>query len=455
VPFRGADGEKGNTRMTLRFRARPGRRLAIAIASAVFALSVVAASGAFAADTSAPPSVSDIIQQLTNAPVQEAACTAVCHDNIAATKNYASEIKFSHGNHILIQCSGCHARFPHRKTGTEKPTMKSCFNCHGVRHGPRGILAKDACTACHNTPRWRLRPAFHGNTWAFKPHVQPAYDELNTKCMMCHKTKDCTDCHDKKAIVWQPKAGWDYDPGQTDGVASGCLACHGDATLLKAAGNGTRSFQVTGIEDSAHRGVTCQQCHPDYRYNDKVSATKMWSINAGLACATCHQTAKKAKDREPVNLYEMSVHAKKIREGDYESATCGSCHGGHFIYRLDTADAKSRMHASAYRTCARCHAEAYGTYDDYYHGQPYKNGAADSPACWQCHEAHDVLPQADQASSVSDKNISATCGQKGCHTGSSQKFGTDASQLIHRKAQAQKDNPLMQLIARAKGMIGL
>ncbi len=37
------------------------------------------------------------------------------------TKNYANEIKFSHGNHILMQCSDCHPRFPHRQSGTEKP----------------------------------------------------------------------------------------------------------------------------------------------------------------------------------------------------------------------------------------------------------------------------------------------------------------------------------------------
>ena len=455
MPITGADGEKGKSRMSLRFRARRGRRFAIAIATAAFAMSIMAASAAFAVDISAQVSVTDIIQQLANAPVFEGECTAVCHGNIAATKNYASEIKFSHGNHILIQCSGCHARFPHRQSGTEKPTMKGCFNCHGVRHGPRGLLAKSNCDACHTTPRWQLRPAFHGNDWAAKPHVQPAYDSLNTKCMMCHTAKDCTTCHDKKGIVWQPKSGWDYDPGETSGTQSGCLACHGDATLLKASDGGTRSFQVTGIEDSAHRGVTCQQCHQDYRYDDKAAPTKLWSVNAGLACATCHQNAKLAEDRDPVKLYEASVHAKKIREGNYESATCGSCHGGHFIYLLDTPEAKARMHASAYRVCARCHAAAYGTYNDYYHGRAYKNGAGDAPACWQCHESHDILPKADQASSVSDKNISATCGQAGCHKGSSQQFGTDAAQLIHRKAQVQKDNPLIQMITRVKGMIGL
>ena len=241
--------------MSLRFTARHSRLLAIAIASAAFAMSALFASGAFAADATPQMSVTDIIQQLANAPVYEGECTAVCHDNISATKNYASEIKFTHGNHILIQCSGCHPRFPHRKSGTEKPTMKGCFNCHGVRHGPRGILAKDTCEACHNTPRWQLRPSFHGSDWAQKPHVQPAYDYMNKKCAMCHKSKDCTTCHDQKGIVWQPKAGWDYDPGETDGVMSGCLACHGDSTLLKTTGAGTRSFQVSGVEDSAHRGL--------------------------------------------------------------------------------------------------------------------------------------------------------------------------------------------------------
>ena len=445
--------------MALRFRARPGRLLAFVFAASVLCTALAAGSTAFALEQSdlneidlaaQTTPVSQLFQQLANSQVDGAACTALCHGNIAITKNYSSSIKFSHGNHIIIQCNGCHPRFPHRKTGTERPTMKGCFDCHGLRHGALGIIAKDDCNACHVTAEWRLRPAFHKADWAEKPHVKPAYDELNTKCMMCHDTADCTSCHEKLNIDWSPKTGWDYDAGD------GCQSCHGSSSLLKQSGGATKSFQVAGIEDSVHRDITCQQCHPDFRYDDKPGATQLWNVNAGIACGTCHQTLKEPYLKDPVALYDKSTHAKKILDGDYDSATCGSCHGGHFIYSTQNEAGALRMHGSSYRTCARCkqHGDEYVTYNDYYHGSAYKNGAPDAPACWQCHESHAVMPSNDPSSSVSAQNVSSTCGQEGCHKGSNETFGTEAAELIHKQGEAKEENVLLQLIARIRGQGG-
>ncbi len=153
-----SQGEKGLHSMSQQKRART-RRLTIALTAVAFAASLAVASAAFAADQDPQQTPTDVLPQLANSPVYEGECTALCHANIANTKNYANEIIFSHGNHILMQCSDCHPRFPHRQSGTEKPTMKGCFNCHGLRHGPRGIIAKGECEACHLTPSWQLRPA--------------------------------------------------------------------------------------------------------------------------------------------------------------------------------------------------------------------------------------------------------------------------------------------------------
>jgi hypothetical protein len=302
-----------------------------------------------------------------------------------------------------------------------------------------GTIAKGECPACHVTPRWQMSCPYAKTTadWAGKGHVTLGETKLNTDCMRCHTEPNCTTCHDNKGVVWTPTTGWDYDSG------NGCQSCHGSSNLLKQTNGMAKSFQVTGLEESAHRDITCQQCHPDYRYDDKPAATKLWNVNAGIQCGVCHQNAKDEKNRAPVALYEKSIHAEKIREGDYKSATCGSCHGGHFIYRLDTAEAKARMHGSALRVCARCHPVQYASYNDYYHGKAYKEGALDSPACWQCHKSHDILPAADPQSSVSAKNVGATCGQEGCHKGSNEQFGADAGSLIHRKTEAQKTNPIV------------
>ena len=385
--------------MSRQKRART-HRLTIVLAAVAFAASLVVASAAFAADPAPAQTPTDVLTQLANSPVYEGECTALCHANIANTKNYANEIIFSHGNHILMQCSDCHQRFPHRPSGTERPTMKGCWNCHGLRHGPRGVLAKGECEACHITPSGSFVRHSTPPTGRLTAPCQARGGASQHQCMMCHKAADCVTCHDQKGIKWQPKNGWDYDPSLSDGSSrSGCLTCHGNATLLKSLGGGNKSFQVTGVEDSAHRDITCQQCHPDYRYDDKPAATKLWNVNAGIQCGTCHQDAKKESDRAPVALYNKSIHAEQINAGNYDSATCASCHGGHFIQRLDSAEASAAMHASAYRTCARCkqHGTAYETYNDYYHGRAYKKGAADAPACWQCHESHDILPKNDPA----------------------------------------------------------
>jgi len=401
---------------------------------------------ALAAELKAPLDAAETVElldQLGSSQVDEAVCTGLCHGNIAVTKNYAAEIKFTHGNHIIIQCSACHTKFPHQQSGTSRPTMKGCFDCHGLRHGSMGSLAKGECEACHVTPRWQMScpSAKDIPDWVGKGHVATGNTDLNTECMRCHTQNDCTTCHENKGVVWTPKTNWDYDSGD------GCQSCHGSSNLLKQDNGMSKSFQVSGLDESAHSDITCQQCHSDYRYDDKPSPTKLWNINAGIACGTCHQNAEKEDDRAPVAAYQNSIHAEKIREGDYKSATCGSCHGGHFIYRLDTEEAKARMHQSALRVCARCHVEQYASYNDYYHGAAYKEGAPDSPACWQCHKAHDVLPSSDPDSAVSDKNVGTTCAQPGCHKGSNEQFGAEAGSLIHRKDEVEKANPIVGFFA--------
>lgn len=432
--------------MAIRFRARPGRLLVLALTTAAFVVAFGAGIASAADAPEDPVTIEQVFEQLQNTPVYKEACTTTCHGNIAKTQNYSSAINFQHGYHQLVPCASCHSRFPHRPEATiERPTMQGCFDCHGVRHGPMGIIATDECEKCHVTPVERLRPAFHTYDWAGKPHVKPSEEEFNTKCSMCHEPDSCTDCHDNEGINWAPEAGWDYDS------VDGCQACHGSATLAKAAQGGTKSFTVTGVQESAHSEVTCQQCHIDYRYDDKPMPSELWTINVGTACADCHAKSDDKESVKAVEEYQKSVHATQLAEGNYDSATCSSCHGGHFIYRLDTDNAKARMHGSAYRVCARCHDDEYGTYDDYYHGAAYKAGAPDAPSCWDCHGDHLVLPKEDPDSMVSAENVADTCGTKGCHKGTSEEFGVQAAELIHEKVKAEEENPLLRLISTIRG----
>ncbi len=374
----------------------------------------------------------------TEAEVFEESCTP-CHASIADSKS--SEIIFKHAFHLLISCSSCHTKFPHRPEGTAKPDMKKCFECHGLQHGPQGLLAEGECEACHRTPKERLRPSFHVWDWKEKPHVEPSKAEMQTKCMMCHTGKFCDDCHAKEYVDWKPDKPYKFD------TQSGCLACHANPALQKTSSTGLKSFQVTGVDRSAHADLTCQQCHADFKYEQGANRTNLWTVNAAYACAECHEHKEAAAE------YYGSVHGKELRKGNMKSATCSSCHQGHNIQRLDTDAAKLEIHNAAERVCARCHMEQWESYDDYYHGAAYKKGVIDAPSCWDCHGYHNVLPSSDPSSTVAPANVAATCGLEGCHAGSTESFAEVAQSLIHQKVDAASNNPLARIVAKIKSWL--
>lgn len=425
------------------------------------AVTLATAMPAYAADQSGSTySVTDILSQLgqlQSMPVEEDVC-AKCHPSYDPAASFAADIKFSHGYHVKMQCADCHTKFPHQTTGLQRPTMKICMNCHGVYHGPQGIIAKANCDACHYTPKAQLScPYSKIPNWAGDGHDAKGKTDTTKDCMMCHKQSDCDTCHQRKkvATTFTPKDGWAYDPGEAD-AKSGCYACHGNSTLMAPVAGKNQSFQITGVRNSVHYQITCQQCHPDFRYDATPGVTKIWNVNAGIQCGVCHQTLTDKKLSQPVADYAKSTHAKKINSGDYTAATCASCHyRPHDIESLDTEAAKAKMHADADNVCARCHRDKYDSFNDYYHGQPYKNGAPDAPACWQCHGSHLSLAHQDASSTVNPKNLGQTCGQAGCHKGSTEQFASQAAQLIHRKGEVQQGNPLVQTIANIKGRLGL
>ena len=387
-----------------------------------------------------------------NAGVFEENCQGTCHGTIWGATKMAAEINFSHGYHAVYQCSACHGTtFVHSRNGTIKPTMKLCWSCHGLWHGPQGEMATGKCEACHKTPRSQMRPVSHTPGWAGKPHVVPGKDQLQSRCMMCHTQAQCETCHRAKGINWQPDGPWAYNSGD------GCLQCHGLSTLRKTVGYVQagvtapveKSFQITGLEFSAHRNLTCGQCHPDFTYSkvQAVQQTNLWSWNAALACQNCH-------DHDKVTaVYIKSVHGQAQLKGNLNTATCASCHGSHNIAPLKSPLAKAQLHASADQVCARsgCHEAEWASYDDYYHGAAYKKGATDSPACWQCHGAHNIQKVKSPDSMVSAENLGKTCGA--CHKGSDAAFGAQAALLIHQKKTIYNDNMVVRAIAWIQSLL--
>jgi len=373
----------------------------------------------------------DVLRIDLAAPVFKSTCV-YCHPVIAETRD--PDIRFSHGFHIWAPCSSCHEEFPHGPEGTISPGMDVCWYCHGLRHGPHGLIAVDECEKCHLVDLARLRPESHIRGWEGEPHVEPANQRLRTECAMCHELGQCDDCHLAEGVRWRPPVPFTYDPGNA------CLACHGAPDLAKLTEEGLKSYYVTGIDVSAHRDVTCTECHMDFRYDDEPPETPLWQVNAGLGCMECHE----GTHPDLVEDYSASIHGELILQDDYSSATCASCHGGHDIARLDTEKAKRELHFSGEEMCADCHPVEWDSYDDYYHGRAYKRGAPDAPSCWRCHGSHEILPLADPDNLMYPVNAIETCSGEGCHYGVDESFIEASYDLIHGSSEVAAENPVIK-----------
>lgn len=375
-----------------------------------------------------------------------------CHANVDRVDGHPKYI-FTHGNHITYQCSACHPQFPHRPEGTDTPVMKECWNCHGLQHGPQGVLASGKCVDCHGDKLVDLRPASHTFDWAKKPHVIPANERLTTECSMCHSKSDCDKCHVAENVAWAMPEPMIYDAG------NGCMACHGSPNLIKNSAAGIVSYQVTGIESSAHRELTCGQCHTDFAYAKTNNPSNVWYINAGLSCAGagCHDEDDPTTpaNENAATAWKFSVHGAAITAGDLKSATCGSCHGGHDIALLDTESAKLDLHLAGEEMCADCHQDYWDNYNDAYHGAAYKRKAADAPACWDCHPAHAMLTSDDPKSTTNAANLATTCsGPEGCHlqhVKTSETFVKNTSAIIHQQESVRDENLATKLLRLLPG----
>jgi len=210
-----------------------------------------------------------------------------------------------------------------------------------------------------------------------------------------------------------------------------CLACHGDATLSKEVNGKPFSLFVNPdkFKDSIHGGMfACVDCHTD------LKSAPHDGTPAKVSCATCHADQQAAYDR--------SFHAKAIKDGDGQAATCTDCHGSpHEL--LPASDPKSRVnHANIPATCGTCHgqkfvmeasghsAQPFVSYEESVHGKAVAAGSDKAAVCTDCHGSHEILAASDPKSSIFKFNVPLTCAK--CH----EAVKTEFMQSIHGQAVA-------------------
>ena len=210
-----------------------------------------------------------------------------------------------------------------------------------------------------------------------------------------------------------------------------CLACHGDSTMATEVNGKQVSLYVNAdaFKNSIHGTMfTCVDCHSDVKTSPhETTPTK-------VSCAQCHADQQAAYDR--------SYHAKAIKAGDGQAATCTNCHGSpHEL--LPASDPRSRVnHANIPATCGGCHgqkfvmaasghsAQVFVSYQESVHGKAVAAGSEKAAVCTDCHGSHEILAASDAKSQIFKFNVPATCAK--CHNNVEEQF----AQSIHGQAIA-------------------
>jgi len=210
-----------------------------------------------------------------------------------------------------------------------------------------------------------------------------------------------------------------------------CLVCHGDSTMAADVNGKQISLFVNpdAFKNSIHGTLfTCVDCHSD------VKSSPHEVRPSRISCAQCHTDQQAA--------YERSYHAKAIKAGDGQAATCVDCHGSpHEL--LPAADPKSRVnHANIPATCGTCHGQKFVmaasghssqpflSYQESVHGKAVAAGSDKAAVCTDCHGSHEILSASDSKSSIFKFNVPATCAK--CHSDIEHEF----TQSIHGQAIA-------------------
>lgn len=228
----------------------------------------------------------------------------------------------------------------------------------------------------------------------------------------------------------------------------GCLSCHSNPRLSKLENGKEVSLFIDPniIGNSMHAQIACLDCHTNFSYDTHPASTPQdFRKVAGLACMKCHPYQ--------ADQYRNSVHGKLALQNKMGSLngrevappTCFDCHGNHNIQspRFEPFRSKFRASVRSGKVCAKCHQDRYLSWNDYYHGRAYKNGAKDAPVCWDCHSNHSILPAKNPDSTVNSENLPKTCGK--CHDHPTSVF-TSYAGLIHGRAKIVGENPIVRLV---------
>ncbi len=168
--------------------------------------------------------------------------------------------------------------------------------------------------------------------------------------------------------------------------SAACLECHSDRTLTtKRAGKVVSLFvDPAALKHSAHPALDCIDCHEGLDPDRIPHARKPVAV----ACASCHEDAGRKHAFHP-------RLAGTPPPADRDTA-CAACHGSHAVVAIKSPEAPfARMRQAA--ACGQCHETERAQSAVSAHGRTLAAGAAEAPACLDCHRRPIVRPGTGQA----------------------------------------------------------
>ena len=231
----------------------------------------------------------------------------------------------------------------------------------------------------------------------------------------------CADCHggdpnNDSIDAMSPAKGFHGVPNKA-AIPSFCARCHSDITYMRRFNPKIRTDQLSEYLTSVHgkrlkqgdvKVAACVDCHGVHKILAVSDArAPVFQTNVASTCSRCHANAAYMKGYDiPTNqfaLYEKSVHAQTLAQGDTSAPTCTTCHGNH--------GATPPGVSSVANVCGTCHVMNEQLFEKSPHQAAFAKMGL--PACVQCHSNHEIVNPSDAWVGVGPNSVCTTCHSSG------------------------------------------
>jgi hypothetical protein len=264
---------------------------------------------------------------------------------------YVNPEDFDKSVHRSLQCTACHKEFADRRH------PKRDFNSKLQYRVKESLVCRD----CHAEGSLKSRAV---------------HDTLFRK-EAAGEAVICANCHSPHAVA-QISAGH-----VSTSEEKYCMSCHShdNHMVFKNGQFISVLVNVADIRDTAHRNVSCSDCHFGYSSEDhprrRFRSEREYRLSSSEICRRCHF--------DKYSTVSESIHYALINVGRLDAPACIDCHGGHAV----SSPGKDRL--SVVNKCKTCHENIYMTYSLSVHGNALINrNNKDVPTCIDCHSSHDI-----------------------------------------------------------------